>query len=62
MIPERLSDPVSYLCFTFSNADVALVVVIVTHASDELAGFLQYQSPDMVAVEYGIDDLLTFFY
>jgi hypothetical protein len=62
LIPERLSDPVAYLCFTFSNADVAFVVVIVTHASDQLAGFLQYQSPYMVAIEYGIDDLQAFFY
>ena len=41
MIPERLSDPVAYLCFSFSNADVAFVVVIVAHASDQLAGFMR---------------------
>jgi hypothetical protein len=36
-------------------------VVIVAHASDQLAGFLQHQSPDMVAIKYGIDDLQVVF-
>lgn len=54
--------PAVYLCFSFNNTDVALVILIVTHTSDQLVGFFQYQSPGMVAVEYCIDDLQTFFF
>ena len=62
LIPERLAYPISDLCFALIDADVALAMVVISHTSDKTVGIFLDQSPDVVAIEDGIDYLKALLY
>ncbi len=55
-VPVGLGDPVARLDVILTDVDVALAVGQVADAADGLAGLLQFDGPDVVAMENGSDD------
>ena len=54
---ETVVNHLSDLCFALIDADVALAMVVISHTSDKTVGIFLDQSPDVVAIEDGIDYL-----
>ena len=61
-VPVGLGDPVARLDVVLADVDVALAVGQVADAADRLAGLLQFDGPDMVAMEEGSDDFAALLY
>ena len=61
-VPVGLGNPIACLGVVLANIDVAFSMGIIAYTANGLASFLQLNSPDMVAMKNGADNVQTILY